>query len=253
MHEFLRILLMTFILLAAMARSGVTGPLEDAQIAIERRDYSAALGILRPLAEQGDPVAQYRLGSMYIDGHGVPKDNTEGIKWYRRAAEQNNTLAQRMLGYKYEFGQDVTKDLSEAANWLRRAADLGDAEAQAQLANMYYLGEGVHKDMNIAASWFLRSAQQGFADAQAMIGLMYWSGEGVPQDYVLAHMWTNLAASHPLPDAGPNIVTAMTRGIAAGGQSLAIERRNKIAREMTREQIAEAQRLTREWRPKPER
>jgi uncharacterized protein len=59
----------------------------------------------------------------------------------------------------------------------------------------------------------------------------------VPQDYVQAHMWLNLAAAKATPVAGHNI---------AG------EARDGIATKMSPAQIAEAQRLAREWKPKPE-
>jgi TPR repeat protein len=72
---------------------------------------------------------------------------------------------------------------------------------------------------------------QSDADAQFILGLMYARGQGVPQDYVRAHMWFNLAA-------------AQDYQLAAG-------QRNSIARRMTRAQIAEAQKLAREWRPAP--
>ena len=62
---------------------------------------------------------------------------------------------------------------------------------------------------------------------------MYGEGKGVPQDYVRAHMWWNLAA--------------------AKGNAVAVKNRDKVAAKMTSTQIAEAQKLAREWKPKPER
>jgi TPR repeat protein len=58
---------------------------------------------------------------------------------------------------------------------------------------------------------------------------MYEWGYGVPQDYAQAHMWFNLAG--------------------ASGDADAIKKRDTIARKMTPDQIAEAQRLAREWKP----
>jgi TPR repeat protein len=58
---------------------------------------------------------------------------------------------------------------------------------------------------------------------------MYEKGEGVAQDYVEAHKWYNLAA--------------------AQGEKIASNNRDSIAKEMTPEQIAEAQKLAREWKP----
>ncbi len=77
------------------------------------------------------------------------------------------------------------------------------------------------------------AAEQGHADAQFNLGLMYARGEGVLLDYVLAYMWFNLAAAQGNEEA-PKI-----RGI--------------VAEYMTPDQIAEAQRMAREWMAKHQR
>jgi TPR repeat protein len=103
----------------------------------------------------------------------------------------------------------------------------GDAEAQFELGVMYKQGIGTPQDMAEAARWYRAAAEQGYARAQNNLGYMYGTGSGVPQDYVLAHMWYNQAG--------------------ANGIALGIKNRDKLAREMTPDQIAEAQRLVREW------
>ncbi len=86
--------------------------------------------------------------------------------------------------------------------------------------------------------WYRRAAEQGDAKAQLQLGNMYHKGEGwgVPQDYIQAHMWFNLAAANRLADV-------------EGRASLA---RYNVEELMTPAQIAEAQRLAREWKPKKE-
>jgi uncharacterized protein len=111
-------------------------------------------------------------------------------------------------------------------------AAAGDAEAQYNLGVMYDNGKGVPQDSAMAMSWFRKSAAQGNADAQYNLGVMYDNGKGVPQDYVQAHMWFNLAASRS-PE---------------GDQS--VKNRDLVAAKMTPAQIAEAQKLAREWKPK---
>ena len=66
--------------------------------------------------------------------------------------------------------------------------------------------------------------------AQSNLGSMYEYGEGVPQDDVQARMWLNLAA--------------------AQGDELARINRDRLTKQMTPVQLAEAQRLAREWTPK---
>ena len=61
--------------------------------ATERRDYATALGVWRPLAEQGNAFAQCNLGVAYANGHGVSQDFSEAVKWFRLAAEQGHAEA----------------------------------------------------------------------------------------------------------------------------------------------------------------
>ena len=83
---------------------------------------------------------------------------------------------------------------------------------------------------NLGIDDLFARAEQGNALAQFNLGVNYTSGEGVPQDDVLAHKWFNLAA--------------------AQGDASAKKNRAIVTDRMTREQIAEAQRLAREWKPK---
>ena len=204
---------------------------EDALTVCLNADLTAEMrsATCRVAAEQGHAEAMIQLGRMYQMGHGVPQDDVEAGVWHRRAAEQGDVLAQGSLGFMYSTGRGVPQDDAEAAAWYRRAAEQGDAPAQASLGLMYYEGGGVPQDYAEAAAWFRRAADQKYAPAQAFLGLMYTEGEGVPQDYVLAHMWLNLAG--------------------AGGHEEAREMRNKITEKMSREQVEEAQRLAREWKP----
>ncbi len=113
--------------------------------------------------------------------------------------------------------------------WLPLARQ-GDASAQLNLGLMYDAGRGIPRDYAEAASWYAKAAEQAYASALNNLGFMYDEGRGVPQDYVQAHLWYNLAA--------------------AQGDELARKNREIVAGKMTPEQIAEAQSLAREWKPK---
>ncbi len=114
---------------------------------------------------------------------------------------------------------------------LRALAEQGGAEAQYFLALMYATGEGVPQDDAEAVRWYRLAADQGDADAQFNLGVRYATGEGVPQDDVQAHMWFNLTASRSTGEDRESAVSARDRARAR----------------MTAEQVAEAQRLAREW------
>src|SRR5208337_376285 len=96
----------------ALALFGVAraGPFEDAQAADQKGDYATELQILRPLAEQGNALAQLGLGVMYVNGHGVSQDYAQAVIWYRKAADQGNGRAQLGLGLMYANGHGVPQD-----------------------------------------------------------------------------------------------------------------------------------------------
>jgi hypothetical protein len=73
------------IILLSLAAPVAAGPFEDATAAWGKGDYATALRLIRPLADQGNASAQYYLGSMYYNGHGVPQDYAEAVRWYPRA------------------------------------------------------------------------------------------------------------------------------------------------------------------------
>ena len=97
--------------------------------ATERR-LSDEARLIRIRADQGDAKAQNRLGNLYFDGRGVPKDLAEAVRWYRKGADQGYTKAQFNLGSMYYYGKGVPPDYAEALCLFRKAADQGDATAQ---------------------------------------------------------------------------------------------------------------------------
>ncbi len=181
-------------------------------------------------AERGSAWAQMRLGVMYDNGEGVPQDYGKAMKWFRKAAEQDFDLAQYDLGVMYYNGQSVPQDYVEAMKWFRKAAEQGYDLSQFNLGVMYFNGQGVPQNYAEAMKWYRKAAEQGVSKAQQNVGVMYFTGDDVPQDYVQAHLWLNLAASQGLSDAK--------------------KLRDTVAAIMTPSQIAEAQRLAREWKPK---
>ena len=93
-------------------------------------NMSAAIKWYRKAAENGDHLAQYRLGNFYDKGEGgVQQDKAEAVKWFRMGAEQNVIDCQYVLGLHYENGEGVDKDMDEAVKWYRKAADNGQRDA----------------------------------------------------------------------------------------------------------------------------
>lgn len=117
--------------------------------------------------------------------------------------------------------------------WVRRAAARGNARYQLLLALSYGSGAGVTQSYEEAARWFRNAAERGNRTAKVYLGAMYAAGEGVPRDTIHGYMWMSLAADQ--------------------GSRLAREQLAWMEGYMAREQIVEAQRLAREWKPSAER
>ena len=117
-------------------------------------------------------------------------------------------------------------DFSTALRIFRNFAEQGDSTAQYILGVMYRDSQGVLQDDKEAVKWFQQSAEQGNPKAQLNLAFMYLTGAGVRQDKVYAHMWWSIAASN--------------------GSEVGARNRDRVVKEMTKDQIAKAQRLARE-------
>jgi TPR repeat protein len=199
-----------------MYRNGKGVPKDDAQAAewyrkaADQRNADAPFRSLASKADQGDADAQFLLGGLYDNGRGVPQDYVEAMSWYRKAADQGHIVAQHCLGWMYREGKGVPQDDAQATEWYRKAVNQRNADAQFNLTAM---------------------ANQGDADAQNHLGVTYRDGEDVPQDYTQAYKWFHLAASRA----------------NAEDQKEYAENRDAMAKKMTSQQVAEAQKLTRDW------
>lgn len=133
--------------------SGPDMELASGIAAFEAKEFARAMQLLQPLAERGDPQAQYRVAIMAQVGLGMVKNCRIAATWMRAAAEQGFALAQHGLGFMYFQGECTRADPAEAAAWFRRAADQGLAGSQSMLAVMYEKGVGVERDAAEAARW----------------------------------------------------------------------------------------------------
>ncbi|MCB1777491.1 MAG: sel1 repeat family protein [Candidatus Competibacteraceae bacterium] len=105
------------------------GDWDQAKAAHERGDYAAEIAIVRPLAEQGFAFAQFNMGVLYDEGHGVPLDDLQAMTWYRKAAEQGLPQAQVNLGIMHEQGEGGAADYVQAYFWYAMADSQGDHQA----------------------------------------------------------------------------------------------------------------------------
>ena len=122
----------------------------------------------------------------------------------------------------------ASKHYVEAISIYKVLALKGDAKGQYYYGYMHKMGQGTIQDYAEAVKWYKLAAEQGDAFAQFSLGQMYRDGYGITKDLIKAHMWYNLSANKAAYNEG----TAMIR--------------DRLAEEMTQQQIAQAQKLARE-------
>lgn len=105
--------------------TGVAQDFDAGLTAFRTMDFSTALREWVPLAETGNAEAQERLGWMYANGYGVPRDHAKAVRLYRPAAEKGNAYAQSNLGWMYWQGHGVPQDYATAHMWFNIAAANG--------------------------------------------------------------------------------------------------------------------------------
>jgi TPR repeat protein len=163
--------------------------------------FAEVVALVRPLAQQEDPVAQYLLGKLYSSGEGVPVDEEQAIEWWRMAAEQGLAAAQNELGVALADGWGVERDPQQAVAWMRKAAEQGMTTAQVNLGLMYLNGVGVRRSETEAVRLFRQAAEQGMGWAQYYLGIAYAEGRGVTPNRTLAVQWTRRAAEQDYTQA----------------------------------------------------
>lgn len=178
-------------------------------------DKETAAEALSFAADNGNPIAQWKLGRMYEEGDGIARDDYKAFKYFSEVADAhaedgpsqaNSRLVSNAfvkLGGYYRNGipnTEVKKDPIRARQIYAYAASyLGDPEAQVNLAWMYYNGEGGERDPLQAARWANLAADKGNVAGQALLGYILFEGDGVSREAVRGLMYLTVARERAKP------------------------------------------------------
>jgi len=202
---------------ASPAQAGVAGALGRAVPPAATKRDDTSLTALQYAAEEGHPVAQWRLGRMYADGNGVVQDDVRAFEYFSRIAnahaEDNPSEPQAQivgnafvaLGRYYLHGipnSKIAQDLDRAREMFSYAASyFGNADAQYDLARLYLnTPDASREDFRYGARWLGLAAQKGQHQAQALLGQMLFNGDRLPQQQARGLMWLTLARDSAGPD-----------------------------------------------------
>lgn len=197
---------------AALALANPGDPLQD-------RPALDSLSALQAAADAGQPIAMWRLGTMYETGEGVEQDDARAFSYYSRLANENASTPPSSLeasivarsfvkvGEYYREGvpdAGIVADSARSVNLLMHAATyFGDADAQYQVGQLYLSGEGLGHSPLQGARWLSLAARKGHVAAQATLGNLLFNGDGdaLPAQPVEGLMWLAIAHDHAVSEA----------------------------------------------------
>lgn len=128
MDQLLKQMFLVYVSVFALTGLAMADALSDAQQASDAGNFVKAARLLKPLAVQGNAVAQFKLAMLNYKGTGVSKNHKEAARLYRLSAEQGYVPAQSNLATMYYSGTGVSQDYVLAHMWKSIAAANADSE-----------------------------------------------------------------------------------------------------------------------------
>lgn len=225
--------------LCLQAHAGNTAALSDLTLAAQQGNRSAEnwLGVFyglghqyakavpwsRKAALQGDPLAEFVMGSVYYYGNGVTKNASKAVYWYQLAVDQGFQQAEGMLKQAQEKLKATAAHSTSSAPTSSAPASPAATDsapktrplspsAENQRGYAYYSGQGKPQNYAKAVYWFRKAALQGNASAENNLGVAYNHGQGVPKNLAKAFYWYQKAAQQGNPSGETNLGVAYYEG-----------------------------------------
>lgn len=165
----------TFCLVLALL--GAADPrIQRGQELLVQEKYQQAWVLLAPLAEQGNPEAQYLLGHMLDLGLGTNPDAPSALGWFLKAAEQGHQEAALRAGLAYLEGRGVDPDPEKGVAYLERAAAFGYHPGELALGKALLLGALGEGHGAEAVRWLACAADGGDGEAAEILGVVLANG-----------------------------------------------------------------------------
>jgi TPR repeat protein len=167
------------------------GNVDEAQILIEKKEFTKAINILKPLALQGDLRANYLLGKAYFERKMTYTDYKFAKKYFELSNYPNANL---YLAKMYKDGLGVKEDIQKSIYYLK---ELNSPESNYILYKLYSKGELTIKDLKSALNYLKSSAESGYQKAQYILGELYLTNNKiVDKNLSLAAKWLKTATNN---------------------------------------------------------
>lgn len=173
-----------------------------------------AANLFQRAASQGHPPAMVHLATLYFNGQGVEKDVTKGLELLKKAADAGDLTAAYRLSEIYLVGGPVKADQQQARLWLEKAANSGRPEAVHRLAGFYLRHRKDNPALTGEALALLnQTAAQGYPPSQFLLGRCYLVGHGVELNPATAAKWFRLAASQGHAESMTSLAVLQQAGV----------------------------------------
>ncbi len=126
----------SFIFAFSIGNAAYANDFQKGVEAYTSKDYMTALKEFSPLVEQKFAPAQFFIGTMFVNGEGLPKDEEIALLLFNRAARQGFVNAQASLGAMYTLGKGTQKDTILGYMWLHIASIHGFENAKTTLPKL---------------------------------------------------------------------------------------------------------------------
>lgn len=195
-----RLAALAIALAAVTAHAHAEDAMSEVRRLLDQQEYSRALLIVAPMAEQGNTNAMFIIGKMYLNGTGIRKDEVQALAWFYRAAQTGHIKAMREVATSYERGRGAPVNVFEAYQWRLKASSLGDKHSELKRIQMAESGTGTVQDKEKALDDLEALADSEFAPAQMVLASKYLAGDGVRKSDKRAFEWLTRAANNGLAD-----------------------------------------------------
>ncbi len=191
----------------------------------------AAVVLALGLAGASGALAGYKEGKDAFD----KRDYAAAWKELEPLAKQGNRDAMYLLGSMYQMGMGVPPSNQDAIAWYRKSADAGKPDAIFMMGVMHEGGAGVPRNVNEAFNWYKKSADRGFYPGILKVADMYGKGRGVKKDLAQSYFWFSIAEKNAPASTNDRYEIPIVK--------------DRLSTLMTKEQVADADRKAKAWKP----
>lgn len=136
-------------------------------------DTLIALGLAREAAAENDAEGLFIVGSCYINGIGVERDNQKAFELLQQSLNLGYDKAKRLLAFIYARGEVVKRDLARAEQYLHNRMDQNDEVAWYYMGWMVYNNVFPHIDQPECIDYFKKAIDLGYKEAAITLAEEY--------------------------------------------------------------------------------